>query len=124
MQLYYDDIAIKKKLLLNGSSLLVPETGITIIQGQNGSGKTTLFNIIADFLKKDSGSIIYGENVNTTGIIEYPKFYPYMTGANNLNVLPNGNKTFGSISYLDENEMKQHIISNLTYSYNWETIIF
>ncbi len=124
MQLYYDDIAIKKKLLLNGSSLLVPETGITIIQGQNGSGKTTLFNIIAGFLKKDSGSIIYGENVNTTGIIEYPKFYPYMTGANNLNVLPNGNKTFGSISYLDENEMKQHIISNLTYSYNWETIIF
>lgn len=62
--------------------------------------------------------------MNTTGIIEYPKFYPYMTGANNLNVLPNGNKTFGSISYLDENEMKQHIISNLTYSYNWETIIF
>ena len=52
MQLYYDDIAIKKKLLLNGSSLLVPETRITIIQGQNGSGKTTLFNIIADFLKK------------------------------------------------------------------------
>lgn len=74
MQLYYDDIAIKKKLLLNGSSLLVPETGITIIQGQNGSGKTTLFNIIAGFLKKDSGSIIYGENVNTTGIIEYPNF--------------------------------------------------
>ncbi len=73
MKLYFDDIVIKNKLLLNGGHLEVPETGITIIQGKNGCGKTLLLKNIflneknADkfmtFIDQNNNSILTGVNV-------------------------------------------------------------
>ena len=50
---------IKKKIALNKVNLSFDQKKIYV--GPNGSGKTTLFNIIAGFLKPDSGEIYLNE---------------------------------------------------------------
>ena len=84
--------------------------------------------LILSFVHNTSGNIIPSRKLRlTTSSNRYvPLNYDYdFCSKNNLEYfIPNGIKAFGSVSYLDENEMKQQIISNLTYGYNWETIIF
>ncbi len=73
MKLYFDDIVVKNKLLLNKGYLLVSETGITIIQGKNGCGKTLLLkNIFSNeknadksmtFIDQNNNSILTGVNI-------------------------------------------------------------
>lgn len=71
MQLYYDNIVVKNRLLLNGGSLLVSKTGITIIQGQNGRGKTLLLkNIFSNDRNSDKSIVFIDQNNNSilTGV--------------------------------------------------------
>lgn len=41
----------------------VPLEGVTAIFGPSGSGKTSLLNLVAGFLRPDSGEIIFGDQV-------------------------------------------------------------
>jgi branched-chain amino acid transport system ATP-binding protein len=45
---------------LDGVTLNVEETTVTILIGPNGSGKTTLINVVTGFQKPDEGHIHYG----------------------------------------------------------------
>lgn len=63
MDLYYDDIVIKKRLLINGGALSVGDTGITVIQGDNGCGKTLLLkNIFSNEKNADKSMIFIDQN--------------------------------------------------------------
>ena len=52
----------KNNLVLNGVNLSVESGDVIAILGANGSGKTTLFKIIFDFLKPNSGKVLFDSN--------------------------------------------------------------
>lgn len=77
----------KNKLVLNGVNLSVESGNVIAILGANGSGKTTLFKLIFDFLKPNSGKVLFDSNEGTcvcAGIIETPLFCNNMSGIDNL----------------------------------------
>jgi ABC-2 type transport system ATP-binding protein len=64
------------------------------VLGPNGAGKTTLLRMLFGLIRPDSGSItVLGRTWHTDGVgvlqgvggfIESPRFYPYLTGRQNL----------------------------------------
>ncbi|MDR1150168.1 MAG: ABC transporter ATP-binding protein [Clostridiales bacterium] len=82
----------KKKFVLKNISFCIKHGEVVGLVGNNGAGKTTLMRIITGLVKKIDGEIvfnldkkIFSRNKKIIGsIIENPKFYPYMTGLQNL----------------------------------------
>jgi ABC-2 type transport system ATP-binding protein len=78
-------------------SLEVQQGEVFGFLGPNGSGKTTTIAMLLGLLKPTSGqAFILGHNVqqepvaalqHVGAMIEYPAFYPYLSGYNNLRVL-------------------------------------
>lgn len=70
------------------------------ILGANGAGKTTLFQLIYGLLTPSSGEVILPDQCVNTSQIGYletePRFYPYMKGAEYIDLLSHGNPTFDS----------------------------
>lgn len=61
--------------------------------GPNGAGKTTTMRMILGLIRRDAGSVsIFGESdpvaarAQIGGIVEGPRFYPYLSGAENLRI--------------------------------------
>lgn len=81
--------SFKKKNVLCGLNLTVPEHSVFGFVGRNGTGKTTTMKAVLGLLKPDEGEIrVCGEKVNfgqtaTNRYIGYlpdvPAFYPFMT---------------------------------------------
>ncbi|MFW6358016.1 MAG: ABC transporter ATP-binding protein, partial [Chroococcales cyanobacterium] len=44
---------------VNSASIEVPQGSITGLIGPNGAGKTTLFNLLSNFIRPDSGEVIF-----------------------------------------------------------------
>ena len=75
---------------LDGLNLSVRKGTITGFVGNNGAGKSTTINILANIIKKDSGSVnILDEEIkagdwnykNQVGfVLEEPKHLEYLTG--------------------------------------------
>src|SRR5690349_16920885 len=93
-----DVVGVTKKY---GSLVAVDDVSMTVapgevygILGPNGAGKTTLLRMLFGLIRPDSGEIrVFGRTwaeagVRTldgvAGFIESPKFYPYLTGRQNL----------------------------------------
>jgi ABC-type multidrug transport system ATPase subunit len=62
--------------------------------GPNGAGKTTTMRMILGLIARDSGEVrIFGESdpiagrAHLGGIVEGPRFYPYLSGIENLRIL-------------------------------------
>ena len=89
-----------KQYVLNNISFELKEGEILGLVGPNGAGKTTLMRIIIGLIKNFDGVInlnLDAKNIKKDGkifgcIIETPKFYPYMSGYQNL-------KFFSSLAY-------------------------
>jgi len=68
------------------------------VLGVNGAGKTTLFQIIYGLLTPMTGEVIFPDSSFDTSQIGYletePRFYPYMKGAEYIDLLSHGNPTF------------------------------
>jgi ABC-2 type transport system ATP-binding protein len=83
-----------KERVLKGVSFDVESDRVVGFLGPNGAGKTTTIKLILGFLNPDAGSIeIMGEKkrrdkimVNIGYVSEAPKFYPYLTGRQLLNL--------------------------------------
>jgi len=78
----------KNKKVLNNVSFSVKEGEIFLLAGPNGSGKTTLMNIIFDFIRPSSGSIVFPKDkdniLSSYGILFenefcYSRLTPYQT---------------------------------------------
>jgi ABC-2 type transport system ATP-binding protein len=82
---------------LDGVDLVVAPGEVRGLLGPNGAGKTTLLRLLFGLLAADAGTIelfgrvagepraVVGERV--AGFVEEPRFYPYLTGRANLEVL-------------------------------------
>jgi branched-chain amino acid transport system ATP-binding protein len=87
---------------VDGCSFSIPDGSITGLIGPNGAGKSTLFNIIAGFIKPDSGRIeVDGHDVTGMsphrlfhrGVVrtfQIPHEFDRMTVLENLMVVPAG----------------------------------
>ncbi len=78
-------------------SLRVPRSSVFGFLGPNGAGKTTTIAMLLGLVRPTSGHItIFGHDVQRTpttalqrvgAMIEYPAFFPYLSGYDNLRVL-------------------------------------
>src|SRR6478735_8075523 len=78
-------------------SLRVAPGEVYGVLGPNGAGKTTLLRMLFGLIRPDSGTIkVFGRGwadagvgvlEGVAGFVESPKFYPYLTGRQNLDGL-------------------------------------
>jgi len=126
--------------IIDDLDLLIPQGKITALIGGNGAGKTTLFNIISNFIKADSGDVLYKKNDSLMSIIGLPTFKITRMGIGrmfqddhifpNMSVLENmllaDNDKFGETPFIsllkpkqnrniekERIEKAQHIFANL-----------
>ena len=74
--------------------LKVAEGDIYGLLGPNGAGKTTTMRLVLGLIRRDAGEVkVFGETDplacrdRVGGIVEGPRFYPYLSGYENLRVL-------------------------------------
>ena len=93
-----DVVGIEKKFgrkkVLRGVSLHLQRGEVFGFLGPNGAGKTTLIRIILGLIRPEQGSVcINGYNITKNfkraiahvgAIVESPKFYPYLSGYQNM----------------------------------------
>jgi ABC-2 type transport system ATP-binding protein len=79
---------------LRDLSIVIPRGGIFGLLGPNGAGKSTLMRILAGLVFADAGEVrLFGERASPAsrrrlgGLIESASFYPFLTAAENLDVL-------------------------------------
>lgn len=80
---------------VNDLSFTIEKGNVYGILGPNGSGKSTTLGIVLNVVNKTSGSYHWFDGSDTThealkkvgAIIEHPNFYPYMTAAQNLELV-------------------------------------
>jgi ABC-2 type transport system ATP-binding protein len=82
---------------VDGISMSVAEGEVYGILGPNGAGKTTFLRMLFGLIRPDSGTLeLFGRSWQrhgtaaldgVAGFIESPKFYPYLSGRKNLQLL-------------------------------------
>lgn len=86
---FHSDFWKKPKIILNQISTVIPQAKITGFLGENGAGKTTLMKIMLQFIRPDSGHIIFDPSMGSSKneiysklafMPERPYFYPHLTG--------------------------------------------
>ena len=80
---------------VNNLSVTIKKGNVYGILGPNGSGKSTTLGMALNIVNKTNGTFHWFDGARTThealkkvgAIIERPNFYPYMTAAQNLNLV-------------------------------------
>ncbi|TML08845.1 MAG: ATP-binding cassette domain-containing protein, partial [Actinobacteria bacterium] len=82
---------------LDGISIAVAQGEVYGVLGPNGAGKTTFLRMLFGLIRPDAGTLeVLGKTWSTHGVrtldgvagfIESPKFYPYLSGRKNLELL-------------------------------------
>ena len=82
---------------VDGADLLVPAGSVYGLLGPNGAGKTTLMRMAFGLVQPDAGEVrTFGRSFahdgvraldGVAGFVETPRFYPYLSGRENLRVL-------------------------------------
>src|SRR4051794_9711471 len=97
-ELAVDVVGVTKRygdlVAVDNLSLRVAQGEVYGVLGPNGAGKTTLLRILFGLIRPDSGTVrVFGRTWADAGVgvldgvagfIESPKFYPYLTGRQNL----------------------------------------
>ncbi|MDL2334616.1 MAG: ATP-binding cassette domain-containing protein [Chloroflexota bacterium] len=86
-----------RQIALTGLDMSVPTGKVYGFLGPNGSGKTTALRLLTGLLRPNAGTIsLFGKPYTwhdwtrlfrVGSLIETPSFYPYLSGAENLDVL-------------------------------------
>lgn len=86
------------EVVLSDFSIEFEPGNIHGVLGANGAGKTTLFHIVYGLITPSKGEIIFRDTTYDTSQIGYvetePYFYPYMKGAEYIELLSDGNPAF------------------------------
>ncbi|WP_091063656.1 ABC transporter ATP-binding protein [Klenkia brasiliensis] len=82
---------------VDGIDIAVAEGEVYGVLGPNGAGKTTVLRMLFGLIRPDAGVLeVFGRSweqngtdtlAGVAGFIESPKFYPYLTGRKNLQLL-------------------------------------
>lgn len=91
-------------LALDDVDVDFPAGSVTAIIGPNGAGKTTLFNVLAGFLKPDTGSIyLFDDGGSQTGIVksDLAGLAPHVIARKGIGVLFQDVKVFKGLSARD-----------------------
>ena len=79
---------------VDGLNLTIEKGAVFGILGPNGSGKTTTLGMVLDVIKQSSGEYKWFGKAPTKhqrkkigAILETPIFYPYLSGAKNLEIV-------------------------------------
>jgi ABC-2 type transport system ATP-binding protein len=82
---------------VDGIDISVAEGEVYGVLGPNGAGKTTFLRMLFGLIRPDAGTLeVFGRSWHrhgtaalegVAGFIESPKFYPYLTGRKNLQLL-------------------------------------
>jgi ABC-2 type transport system ATP-binding protein len=82
---------------VDGISMKVAQGEVYGVLGPNGAGKTTFLRMLFGLIRPDAGSLeVFGRSWDrdgtaaldgVAGFIESPRFYPYLTGRRNLQLL-------------------------------------
>lgn len=93
---FKSDLLTQPFTALNNVSFHIPEGSMVGFLGANGAGKTTSLKIIMDFIRPDSGTVKFGNQLGSSKIEvfknigflpERPYFYPNLTGKEFLNFM-------------------------------------
>lgn len=80
--------SFKNKKILENINMKIDFGKIHGLIGKNGVGKSTLMKIITGLEKQDLGLVSYvnndKENIKTTGLIESPALYPFLSAVENI----------------------------------------
>ncbi|GAA4155669.1 ABC transporter ATP-binding protein [Gryllotalpicola daejeonensis] len=101
-----EDLALETRALtkrfgeliaVNALDLAIAPGSVHGLLGRNGAGKTTLMRMILGLLSPDAGAIeLFGRSATpgdvdararVAGFVEEPRFYPYLSGRRNLELL-------------------------------------
>ncbi|MGL6198907.1 MAG: ATP-binding cassette domain-containing protein [Lachnospiraceae bacterium] len=75
----------KKYCAVNEVTMTINKGDIYGFIGRNGAGKTTFIRLLTQLIKKNSGSLIFGqESLKIGAVIEGPACYPYLSARENL----------------------------------------
>jgi len=112
-RLAVDAVEVTKRygdlVAVNGISLRVGQGEVYGVLGPNGAGKTTFLRMLFGLIRPDAGEIrLFGRTWakdetrvldDVAGFVETPRFYPYLTGRENLRGLArlDGGTTAGRV---------------------------
>jgi ABC-2 type transport system ATP-binding protein len=96
-----DAVELRKRFagrtVIDGVDLRVPVGQVHGLVGHNGAGKTTVLRMLFGLVEPDEGSVrLFGrarEDAGArvldgvAGVVELPRFYPYLSGRRNLELL-------------------------------------
>jgi len=110
---YFPDSKVN---VLNNLSFELYKGKVTVILGSNGSGKTTLINLIAGFIRPNSGSIKINQNGNesfSSVVFQDPVLLDWKSSYDNIMVgLLSSSKNVGNQmveKYIEMLQLDQHI---------------
>lgn len=87
-------LSFGEKVVFRDLSLMIPETGITLLRGPSGCGKTTLLRVLAGLQMLENGRVLGIRPEETAFLFQENRLLPWRTVEQHIqDVLPRNHRT-------------------------------